>query len=301
MVALLYALVCLIWGSTWVAIKIGLEGVPPFLGAGLRFAVSALVLAVPLLVRRRWSPLTRDDKICVFSLGVLIFWIDYACVYWAEMHITSGLTAVLFSTMPLTTALMSAFWMRSEVLGARKTAGILIGVAGTALLFWPNERLGAMQVAGMVVALIGSICASVNLVLIKKYGQNGDAVRLNCLGMVIGAAALLATSAAVESWRTVVWSRSNVAALLYLALVGSVIAFSVYYWLIRRLDATVVSLAQLVIPIVALALGRVFLNETVTTTAVLGIVTVLAGVGIALLPGAKPNASGAFASVPSRD
>jgi drug/metabolite transporter (DMT)-like permease len=283
-VAVLYALICLIWGSTWLAIKVGLAGVPPFLAAGLRFLLSAAIVGLVLVARRRRIVLTREDKVCVLSLGLLVFWLDYACVYWAELHISSGLTAVLFSTMPLMTALLSAFWMRSETLGARKLAGIIVGVAGTALLFWPHERLGQMQALGMLSALTGAVCAAINLVTMKKHGRHSDPFVLNALGMGLGAACLLVMSAALEPWTTVTWTRSNVLALLYLSLFGSVIAFSAYYYLIKRMDATIVSLSTLVIPIVALALGRTFLHETVTPAAILGIVTILAGVGIAILP-----------------
>ena len=142
MVPVLYALICLIWGSTWLAIKVGLDGVPPFLAAGLRFLLATAMVGAVLIARRRRIALSRGDIVCVWSLGLLVFWIDYACVYWAELHISSGLTAVLFSTMPLMTALLSAFWTRREVLSSTKVAGILVGVAGTVLLFWPQERLG---------------------------------------------------------------------------------------------------------------------------------------------------------------
>lgn len=291
MVAVLYALICLIWGSTWFAIKVGLTGVPPFLGAGLRFVLSAAVVGLVLAARRTRIALTRDDKVCVLSLGLLVFWLDYACVYWAELHISSGLTAVLFSTMPLMTALLSAFWTRSETLSARKVAGILIAVAGTALLFWPHERLGVMQALGMLSALTGCLCAAINLVAMKKHGRHSDAFVLNFLGMGLGAVCLLLMSAALERWTTVVWTRSNVLAIVYLSLFGSVIAFSAYYYLIKRLDATIVSLSTLIIPIVALVLGRAFLHETVTPAAVLGIATILAGVGIAILPRAVGRAN----------
>jgi drug/metabolite transporter (DMT)-like permease len=283
-VAVLYALICLIWGSTWLAIKVGLVGVPPFLGAGLRFLLSAMVMGLVVAARRRPWRLTRDDKVCVLSLGLLVFWLDYACVYWAEIHISSGLTAVLFSTMPLMTALLSAFWTRSESLSAGKVAGILVGVAGTALLFWPHERLGLMPALGMLSALVGSFSAAVNLVITKKHGRHSDPFVVNFLGMVLGTACLLLMSAALEPWTTVAWTRSNLLAMLYLSLFGSVIAFLAYYYLIKRLDATVVSLSTLVIPIVALALGRAFLHETVGPSAVLGILMILAGVGIAILP-----------------
>lgn len=276
---------CLIWGSTWLFIKVGLDGVPPFLAAGLRFVVAAAIVGVPLAVRRRRIVLTHDDKVCVLSLGILVFWLDYAGVYWAELYISSGLAAVLFSTMPLMTALLSAFWTRSETLSGRKLAGILVGVGGTALLFWPNERLGLMPALGMLSALTASLCAAINLVTMKRHGRHSDPFVLNFFGMGIGAVCLLLMSAALEPWTTVVWTRSNVLAIVYLSLFGSVIAFSAYYYLIKRMDATVVSLSTLIIPIVALALGRMFLHETVGPVALLGIATILVGVGAAIVPG----------------
>src|SRR5580765_8230402 len=209
MEALLFALICLIWGSTWLVIKIGLDGMPPFLGAGLRFLLATLLVGLVLAARRKRLHLTRDDKICVLSLGLLVFWIDYAAVYWAELRISSGLTAILFSTMPLMTSLLSAYWTRSETLTGRKVAGILVGIVGTALLFWPHERLGLQHSLGMLAALGASLCAAINLVTMKKHGRLSDPFVLNFLGMGIGAACLLAMSAAMESWPAVVWSRSN--------------------------------------------------------------------------------------------
>jgi drug/metabolite transporter (DMT)-like permease len=259
--------------------------VPPFLGAGLRFLLSALVVGLVLAARRtHFFRLTREDKICVLSVGLLVFWLDYAAVYWAETRISSGLAAILFSTMPLMTSLLSAYWTRSETLSGRKVAGILVGVLGTALLFWPHDRLGLQHALGMLAALGGSLCAAINLVTMKKYGRHGDPFVLNFIGMGLGAACLLAMSAALESWPAVVWSRSNILAILYLCIFGSVIAFSTYYYLIKKMDATYVSLSTLVIPIVALILGRVFLDETVTPMAVAGIATILAGVTVAILP-----------------
>src|SRR6266404_4117415 len=153
MAAALYALICSIWGSTWLAIKVGLAGVPPFLAAGLRFLLATLLVGLVLAARRKRLHLTRDDKICVLAVGLLVFWLDYAAVYWAETRISSGLTAILFSTMPLMTSILSAKWTHSETLSGRKVAGILVGVAGTALLFWPHERLGWPQALGMLATL----------------------------------------------------------------------------------------------------------------------------------------------------
>ena len=280
----LYAVLCLIWGSTWLAIKVGLVGVPPFLGAGLRFLLATLLVGVVLAARGKPARLSRDDKICVVSLGLLVFWLDYAAVYWAETRISSGLTAILFSTMPLMTSLLSAYWTRSESLSGRKVVGILVAVLGTALLFWPQERLGLQQALGMLAALGGSLCAAINLVTMKKHGRHGDPFVLNFFGMGLGTVCLLAMSVSLETWTTVTWTRSNVLAILYLSVLGSVVAFSIYYFLIRKMDATIVSLSTLIIPIVALVLGRTFLGETVTSLAVAGVATILAGVAVAIVP-----------------
>lgn len=277
-----FALISLIWGSTWMAIKIGLDGVPPFLGAGLRFLLAAVLFGMFLLARREPLRLSRNDRICILSLGVLVFWLDYALVYWAETRISSGLTAILFSTMPLATSLLSAYWTRTERLTTRKISGVLVGVAGTTLLFWPEERLGAPQALGMLAALGGSLFAAINLVTMKRYGAKSDAVVLNFFGMGLGAVCLLAMSVAFERWDAVAWSRNNLLALVYLTMFGSVIAFSIYYNLIKKIDATIVSLTTLVIPVVALVLGRLILNERITPLAVVGIATVLAGVALTL-------------------
>ena len=125
MTALSYVAVCLIWGSTWLAIKIGLDGVPPFLGAGLRFVVAVAVTAVVLVLRRQPIRLTRDDRICIVSQGILVFWFNYAAVYWAEMRISSGLTAVIFSTMPLTTA-MGGTSFTTTALGATAASSPMV-------------------------------------------------------------------------------------------------------------------------------------------------------------------------------
>jgi drug/metabolite transporter (DMT)-like permease len=185
--------------------------------------------------------------------------------------------------MPLVTSVLSACWTRTETLSRRKLAGILVGMLGTMLLFWPDERLGFLQVLGMCAALGASVCAAVNLVMMKKYGRDADPFVVNFFAMALGAACLVATSVAFETWTAVTWTRSNVLSIAYLSVFGSVVAFSAYYYLIKRMDATIVSLSTLIIPIVALGLGHMFLDEAVTPRALAGIATIMAGVAFALL------------------
>jgi drug/metabolite transporter (DMT)-like permease len=280
----LYALICLIWGSTWLVIKIGLVGVPPFLGAGLRFTLASAALFALIALRGTRIRLERDDKICVLSCGLLSFALSYACVYWAEQYISSGLAAVLYCTMPLATALLSRFWTRSEKLSGRKIGGILVAMAGTVALFWPGAGVSRSELAGTAVALASVFAAAVNLVMVKRHGRNTDIYVMNALGMAIGAILLLTLSALVESRVPVAWSRDNVLAIVYLALVGSVTAFLSYYSLVKVMEATKLSLITLIFPLVAVALGRVFLRESPPASARSGAAVVFLGVAIAIAP-----------------
>jgi len=283
-VIFLYSLICLIWGSTWLAIKIGLNGVPPFLGAGLRFLLASAVLFMILAARKTRIKLTRDDKISILSCGFLTFTGGYACVYRAEQLISSGLTAILFSTMPLMVALLSRFWTGSERLTWRKIFGIFVGIFGTVILFRPQGDISSTELAGMVWALCSSFSAAVSLVIVKKHSRHTDIYVLNALGMSIGAGMLLSLSLLTESYAQIIWSPANVLAIIYLALAGSITTFLTYYHLLKIMDATVLSLSTLIFPLVAVVLGKAFLGEQVPSAMALGMATVLSGVAIVILP-----------------
>ncbi|MFI5346276.1 MAG: DMT family transporter [Elusimicrobiota bacterium] len=284
MVPFLYVLICLIWGSTWLVIKVGLVGVPPFLGAGLRFSLASAVLFALIYGRGTKVKLNRDGKIAVVSCGLLSFTLSYACVYWSEQYISSGLAAILYCTMPLMTALLSRFWTKSEALSVRKMAGIVVAMAGTVVLFWPSESVARAQIVGMIVAMISVLAAAVNLVSVKKYGKDLDVFVMNGLGMSIGAVLLLAMSAAFERGAVVTWSAANVGAIVYLGVVGSVTAFLSYYSLVKVMDATRLSLITLIFPLVAVLLGWAVLHEAIPPGARAGMAAVVLGVAIAIVP-----------------
>jgi drug/metabolite transporter (DMT)-like permease len=280
----LYALICLIWGSTWLVIKIGLVGVPPFLGAGLRFTLASAVLFALIALRGTKIELGRDDKICILSCGLLSFSLSYACVYWAEQYISSGLAAILYCMMPLVTALLSRFWTRSETLSGRKIGGILVAMAGTAVLFWPGQGVSRAELAGTGVALASVVFAAVNLVMVKRHGKRTDIYVMNAFGMGMGAVLLLTLSVFAEAHAVVAWSRDNILAIVYLALAGSVTTFLSYYHLVKVMEATKLSLITLIFPIVAVALGRAFLHESLPASVWSGTAAVFVGVAIAIVP-----------------
>jgi drug/metabolite transporter (DMT)-like permease len=283
-VAALYALICLIWGTTWLAIKIGLDGVPPFLAAGLRFALASLVLFAIVALRGLKIRMNRDGLLAVLSCGFLGFTLSYACVYWAEQYVSSGVVAIFYCTMPLFTALLSRFWTRSENLPPRKIGGILVAMGGTVVLFLHARGLGPQNGPRMAVALLSVLAAAVNLVSVKKYGRELNVFVLNACAMAIGAAGLLALSALFESRASLAWSRANACAIVYLALIGSVAAFQSYYTLVKLMDATRLSLISLIFPLVAVLLGHAYLHEPIPARRWAGMALVLVGVGVTVLP-----------------
>lgn len=283
MIPLLYALVCLIWGSTWLAIKIGLEGVPPFLGAGLRFSLAASILWILVYAGGLSPRLTPRGRRAALIAGVLGFGIGYSLVYWAETRVATGLVAVLCAVAPLSTALLTAFVARTETLTPRKAAGVAIGIAGVAVLFWPQGGVASADALGLLAAFVSSVGASGNLVAQSLWSRKDDARVLNAWSMTLGAALLLGLSLAFERGAAVTWTPANVGAIFYLAILGTVVAFLSYYKLIHALPATQVSMITLIFPVVAILLGRVVLGETLSANAGIGIALIMGGVGLTLV------------------
>lgn len=280
--ALAFTLCTLIWGSTWMAIKFGLDGVPPFLGAGARFVIAAAVIWAMVLAGKRHKPLSANGRKAVWSAALIGFFLNYALVYWSETRVPSGFVAVLFSLSPIMTAFFGAA-TGAEKPGLRHVAGAFVGVLGVALMMWPDQALGAADPVGLLAAFVAAAGSALNLVLQTRWSRGDDAWGLNARAMSVGAALLLLTSFLTERGLPVRWTPTNVSALLYLALAGSVTAFLLLFRLIRTQPASRVSLMTLLFPVVALFLGWAVLGEVPSVKGLLGCALILAGVGGALL------------------
>lgn len=279
----LYALLVLIWSSTWVAIKIGLEDSPALLGAGVRFAAAGVVLLALALAQRR--PL-RTDMVLAVVLGLLPFAAAYGLVYWGEQYIPSGLTAVLFGVMPLYTALLGALLLADEPLRARLFAGIALAIGGLGLAFAESLELGEGDAAlgGAIAVVLSPLGAAAGNVAIKRRGHDLDAVVLNGWAMLGGGLLLLGGSAVSEDWGQAAWTARAVGSIAYLAVVGSAVAFVVLTVLLRRLSAQAVSFIALLIPFGALVFGAALYDEAITARALAGAALVVAGLLVAQAP-----------------
>ena len=272
----LYALLVLIWSSTWVAIKIGLEDAPALLGAGIRFAAAGVLLLGFAAARKR--PL-KTDKTLAVTLGLLPFAFCYGLVYWGEQYIPSGLTAVLFGVMPLYTAVLAAFLLQDEPLRARLLAGVVLALGGLALAFVESLELGSEDRAaiGAVAVVLSPLGAALGNVALKRRATRLDAIVLNGWGMLVGGALLLTASAATEDWGDAVWSAKALGSILYLAVIGSAVAFVTLTILLRAMSAQASSFIALMIPFGALIFGAVLYSEPITGRAVAGAALVVAG------------------------
>lgn len=279
----LYALLVLVWSSTWVSIKIGLEDLPPLFGAALRFGAAGLLLLAFTTARKRSL---RTDPVLAAILGVLPFATTYGLIYWAEQHIPSGLTAVLFGVLPLYVALLASVLLPEEPLHTRLVLGIGIALTGLALAFNESLELGDDDLAWLAaIAVVASpIASALGNISIKRRSTDLDALVLNGWAMLGAGALLLVVSAPFEDWGETAWTAEAIGSIAYLALAGTAFTFVTLTVLLRELPAVTTSFIAVVIPLGALAFGAVLEDEVVTSTAIGGAALVAAGIAVAQWP-----------------
>lgn len=274
----------LIWGSTWAAIRVSLEGIPPLHGVVIRFTLACLLLLAftPFLgIRLGSSPLERR---LWWVNALLTFTLSYGLVYWGEQWVPSGLAAVLFATFPLFVAVLAHFFLPGERLRAKSLVGVLIGFTGVAVLFSEDLRAvgGPRTAFAATLMLIAPVASAFANVAVKRWGAGIHPFSISGVSMGLGALLTVPLALTVERGREVSFGTRPVLAVVYLAVVGSAVAFTVYYWLLRRLPATSLSLINYATPVVAVLIGTLWLGEPFTLRIFLGALLVVAGVAVAV-------------------
>ena len=273
----LYGLLVLIWSSTWVGIKIGLEDRPPLLGAGVRFALAGVVLLVVAAVQRRSL---RTDWVLTAVLALAPFAFAYGLVYWGEQYVPSGLAAVLFGVLPLYTALIGAVLLPDEPLRAPLLVGVLMAIAGLALAFLESVELGAAEKAAigataLALSPLGAAVGGDRPEAPRGRARRGGAERLGDARGRAAAAAGLGGGGGLGRASSGAPSRS--ARSLYLAMFGSAIAFVTLTVLLRHISAMAVSFLAMLLPFGALIFGATLYDESITVRALGGAAWCAAG------------------------
>jgi drug/metabolite transporter (DMT)-like permease len=282
---IVWLILCLIWGSTWLFIKIGLADLPPMTFAGIRFVIASLILSLLVIARRARWPRTRAEWALIAIVGVLQFALNYGLVFWGEQHISSGLAAVLQSTFPAFGLVFAHFYLPHERMTPLKVIGVLFGVFGVAVIFSDQLSIaGKIAFLGSGALVLSAFFGSYGNVLVKAYGSQIDPQVLAATQMVFGFVPLLAIGIPTEGNPLHFhWTTMAVVSLLYLVVVGSVIAFALYYWLVRHMDVTKTMLIALVTPVVAVILGIIVLHEKLNWRLLAGGACIISGLALIVL------------------
>ena len=281
-----------IWGTTWGGVRISLDGYPPLLGVSLRFAIASLVLfflawrwRVSMRPNRRLLGLWLVQASCAFGLS-------YGLVYWAEQWVPSGLVAVLFSTLPLFVTLFAFPFLPAERLDGFGWIGLVAGFAGVAVIFSDDlAALGGSQVrlAAMVV-MLSPVAAGLAQVVVKRWGRDVHSLVIVAPPMMMSAISMALLSFWLEREHEIAGGLWPTVAVFYLALCGSALTFTLFFWLLQHVTAIRVSLIAFGTPVVAVIVGTLFLDEPLTVRMVLGALMVISGVAfVAVPPDSRPR------------
>ena len=279
-VAAAYLTLCVIWSSTWLAIKIGLQDLPPISFVSLRFAIAIAVLLAISVGRVRLLPLRRDDFKLLAYTGVLMFAMNYALLFWAELYVSSGLSAVLQATIPIFGMVFAHFILPGEPLRWQRVAGAVLAVGGVAVIC---SRLldfgGLLAFWGGVAVVFGAATAAFSNVMLKARALKLAPAMIAAWQMIFGTVPLLVLGFIVDGNPLHFhWTKTAVFCLLYLAIPGSALAFLLLYWLLPRMSVTNLQTISLITPPGAVLLGWLLGGETFSLWSLAGGALVLAGV-----------------------
>lgn len=279
---LAFAIIYFVWGSTFLAIRIGVHELPPLLFAAMRFLTAGIALTSWMAARREPFP-DRRQWLSIALLAFLIFFVDYGLLFWAEQRIPSGIAAVVMATIPAFIALAEIVFLHTQRLTARLALALFIGICGVGVLLSRSLNLGGAPIdtIGAVALITGSISWSIASVLSKKLSLPPAKALSSGLQMLLGGTMLAVASVSLGEWHRFHPAQVSAAAwlaLLYLIIAGSIIGFTAYVWLIHNESPTKVGTYAYVNPVVAVLLGYFVSKEELGLRTILGTLFVLVSV-----------------------
>ena len=281
-ILLAFAVIYFVWGSTFLAIRVGVHEVPPFLLAAFRFVVAGLVLYGWMRLRGTPSPTYREWA-GASLMGTLIFLVDYGCVFWAEQRVPSGIAAVVLATIPVFITLLEIIFLRTQQLTLRLGLALVVGICGVAVLMSHSMSLGEVPVnrAGALALVVAAFTWSLATILSRKLPLPASKPMSAAAQTLTGGVLLLVLAAFTRElvgfhFQAVSWNAWF--ALVYLITAGSIVGFTAYIWLLHYESPTKVGTYAYVNPVVAVALGYLIGGEVVGPRTLLGTLLVLVSV-----------------------
>jgi drug/metabolite transporter (DMT)-like permease len=291
---LAFAIIYFVWGSTYLAVRVGVREVPPLILAAMRFSVAGLALFAWVLARGERAPTAREWR-SASLLGLVIFLFDYGLLFWAEQRVPSGIAAVMLATIPVFMALSEIIFLRTQRLTIRLALALLIGLGGVGVLMSRALNLGgaAIDKWGALALICAAISWSAASVLARKLPLPSSKVMSSGAQMLAGGILLTIAAGGFGEFRNFhpgLVSRAVWFALLYLIVAGSIIGFTAYVWLIHHESPTKVGTYAYVNPIVAVLVGYFLGGEALSARTILGTVFILISVVVITTTPAKKAA-----------
>jgi len=279
---LAFAIIYFVWGSTFLAIRVGVREVPPFLLAGMRFLAAGVILYAWMRLKGDASP-TLGEWRSATLLAVLIFVFDYGLLFWAERRVPSGVAAVMMATIPVFMTLSEIVFLGTQRISVRLAVALVVGIGGVAVLVSHSATLGegVIDTAGAAALVVGAISWSVASALTRRLMLPASKSMSSAAQMLSGGILLTLVAAAMgefKGFHPQAVSLNAWVALVYLIVAGSILAFTAYVWLIHHESPTKVGTYAYVNPVVAVALGYFFGGEAVGPRTLLGALLVLVSV-----------------------
>jgi drug/metabolite transporter (DMT)-like permease len=290
---LAFSIIYFVWGSTFLAIRVGVREVPPLILAALRFSIAGLALYAWISARGEAQPTAREWR-SASLLGLIIFVFDYGLLFWSEQRVPSGVAAVMLATIPVFMALSEIIFLRTQRLTLRLVVALLIGILGVAVLMAHSLNLGGAPVdkLGALALIFASISWSIASILSRKIPLPQSKLMSSAAQMLTGGILLTILAAALgdfHNFHPAAVSRTVWFSLLYLIVAGSIIGFTAYVWLLHHESPTKVGTYAYVNPIVAVLVGYFLGGEELTTRTILGSLCILVSViVITTMPAKKP-------------
>jgi drug/metabolite transporter (DMT)-like permease len=273
---------CLIWGTTWFFIKIGLEDLPPISFAAARFILAVLILAFVILLKKIPLPKTKGEWKLIALTGVLQFSINYSLVFWSEQYISSGLAAVLQAMISVFGLALAWLHLPNEQITRLKVFAVLLGIGGVATIFIEQLQVNSwLAFSGCAAIVVGAYTAAHASILIKTYGGNIHPASLVFGQMICGLVPIILYALIKEgNPLNFNWSWKAAFSVIYLTIFGTIAAFWLYYWLLKRVESTKAMMISLVTPLIAVTVGAIFLDEKLPPQTLFGGVLILAAIGL---------------------
>ncbi|MGO0063258.1 DMT family transporter [Brevibacillus fluminis] len=281
MILLNYIVMCLIFSTSFLAIKLGLtDGMPPFFFAALRFLLAGALILAFLGLRKQWTPLPLRSYLEIAIVAFLMTTIPFASLYWAEQHISSGMAALLVATAPIFSTLLTI------ALGQVRfrwhlLAGLLLGIVGIYLVVGATPEAaeqGPLPLIGKLAIISSEFIYAIGVIRSKRLLHTVPPLTFNALQMTFASVGLLILSLLFEDTRPISFTTASLSSLLYLACIVSILAFGMFYWLLKETNPTFPVTWTYVSPVIALVIGAVFYREPVSVAQLAGGCSVLLGI-----------------------